>query len=235
MSKILEIKLEPAPGMTNVSYKLLEDGSLQVTLIGEPQTTDDDQHARRFRELRNILQTKHGLELLEKLGVYVETQSDTQKLILPSPVDFKRNFSLLQLSIEIAFFSGGRFSSQRQITELATRRASLFSLDANVYAHDILDHAIGWLLLDKKTIDSIISKAERLQYADQKSQDSFAGAIDRITSELLSSLTWNADGYSAWLIAAKDHFAKIMAGTPIVEQLSQRRDYLLSIITNKAS
>lgn len=235
MSKILALTLEPSTGIVNVYYTLLENGSLQVVLEGEPNESDDDQHARRFRELRNIECTENGLALLEKLGAKFEAHTGSKQLLLPSPADFRQNFSSLQPFIDVEFFSGGRFSSQQQIVELVQRRASLFSLDANVYTHDILDHAIGWFLLDKKTIDSIIIKAEKLQNLDQNAQDDFAGAIDRITSELLRSLEWGLDEYCRWLIDSKEHFAKMVDITPSAEQLLERRELLLANLNPNAS
>jgi hypothetical protein len=235
MSKILASSLDRNDGVSNVAYTVLKNGSLQVDFSGKPSESDDDQHARRFRELHNIEQVEHGYELLEKLGASSETHSDGKTLILPSPAIFKDNFSLLQPLIEVDFFSGGRFSSQQQIAELATHRASLFSLDANVYTHDILDHAIGWLLLDKKTINSIIIKAEQLQNSNQVEQDNFAGAIDRVTSELLKGLEWNLDQYRAWLEQAKNHFAKIVDAIPLAERLLERRELLLASLNTEAS
>ena len=230
MSDIIASTLKTPTGQAQVSYAVQAGGSLEITFTGEPAKNDDDQHARRHRELYRMLAAGHGLEVLQNIGATFEQDQDKKHLVLPSPSSFAQNFSRLQPSVDLAFFAGGRFSSEQQITALANSRVSLFSLDANVYTHDILDHVIGWLVLDEWTINSIIEKAAELEYAETNRQDDFAGACDRITSQLIESLSWGESDFSAWLSEIEPHFQKIAMKLPTATQLMKRRAELMTLL-----
>ncbi len=153
------------------------------------QASLNDQHKRRYDEalaLLNFSRSSLGF-LADYYGIEMSSKEDSAGtslyLNVPPLGVLNDRFQKLGSKLKLAIFEGARFSPLQQFEALNSRDI-LFASDANVFAHDIMDHLIGWTLLPDEIIDIILTKNSTLD--NEKKMTDFADAIDYVTSKLLS-------------------------------------------------